>query len=66
MSSNNIVLSILGWWPYVCHDKKCQVGCTFPINGDLYLIVKIYNNTMECIKLDRKSRKQFPYAKKVI
>jgi hypothetical protein len=65
MSSNNIILSIAGWW-YFMYNTKCKVGNTLPIKGHLYLIVNInsVNGTMECIKLDRKSRKQFPYAKK--
>lgn len=61
-----ITLTIAGWWSINYPGKKCKVGYTFPIHGDLYLIVSINttNGTMKCIKLCRKSRKQFPYAKK--
>lgn len=60
-----ITLTIAGWWS-LFYSGNPQIGNTFPIHGDLYLIVSINttNGTMKCIKLCRKSREQFPYAKK--
>jgi len=66
MNFVTITLSIAGWWSIIYPGKECKVGYTFSIHGDLYLIVSINNTngSMECIRLYRKSRKQFPYAKK--
>jgi hypothetical protein len=48
------------------YHRKCKLGDDLTFNGKMLKVVNIntVNKTMECIKLIRKSRIQFPFAKK--